>query len=62
MMLYSGIRPHEVARLTWAQVDLRERAIYILPQHSKPGGWREDMPAGLAAALAGTAPCSGVGG
>ncbi len=40
MMLYAGIRPHEVARLTWAQVDLRERAIYILPQHSKTGGAR----------------------
>ena len=40
MMLYSGIRPHEVARLTWAQVDLRERAIYILPRHSKTGGAR----------------------
>ena len=40
MMLYAGIRPHEVARLTWAQVDLRERVIYILPQHSKTGGAR----------------------
>ena len=40
MMLYAGIRPHEVARLTWAQVDLRERAVYILPQHSKTGGAR----------------------
>ena len=40
MMLYAGIRPHEVARLTWAQVDLRERAIYILPLHSKTGGAR----------------------
>ena len=40
MMLYAGIRPHEVARLTWAQVDLRERAIYILPRHSKTGGAR----------------------
>ena len=40
MMLYAGIRPHEVARLTWAQVDLREEAIYILPQHSKTGGAR----------------------
>ncbi len=40
MMLYAGIRPHEVARLTWAQVALRERAIYILPQHSKTGGAR----------------------
>ena len=40
MMLYAGIRPHEVARLSWAQVDLQERAIYILPQHSKTGGAR----------------------
>ena len=40
MMLYAGIRPHEVARLTWAQVDLRNRAIYILPRHSKTGGAR----------------------
>ena len=40
MMLYAGIRPHEVARLTWAQVDLQEGAIYILPRHSKTGGAR----------------------
>ena len=40
MMLYAGTRPHEVARLSWAQVDLRERAIYILPRHSKTGGAR----------------------
>ena len=40
MMLYSGIRPHEVSRLSWAQVDLREQAIYILPRHSKTGGAR----------------------
>ena len=40
MMLYAGIRPHEVARLSWAQVDLQERAIYILPCHSKTGGAR----------------------
>ncbi len=40
MMLYAGIRPHEVARVTWAQVDLKERAIYILPRHSKTGGAR----------------------
>ena len=40
MMLYAGIRPHEVARLSWAQVDLQERAIYILPRHSKTGGAR----------------------
>lgn len=40
MMLYAGIRPHEVARLTWEQVDLDNRAIYIQPRHSKTGGAR----------------------
>lgn len=40
MMLYAGIRPNEVERLTWAQVDLRADAIYIHPQHSKTGGAR----------------------
>ena len=40
MMLYAGIRPHEVTRLSWEQVDLQERAIYILPRHSKTGGAR----------------------
>lgn len=40
MMLYGGIRPHEVARLTWRQVDLQNLYIYILPKHSKTGGAR----------------------
>lgn len=40
MMLYAGIRPHEVARLRWAEVDLQERAIYLSPRHSKTGGAR----------------------
>ncbi len=40
MMLYAGVRPHEVSRLTWEQVDLDARAIYIRPQHSKTGGAR----------------------
>lgn len=40
MMLYAGIRPHEVARLTWEQVDLKNQAIYIYPRHSKTGGAR----------------------
>ena len=40
MMLYAGIRPHEVARLHWAQVNLSERSICIHPQHSKTGGAR----------------------
>lgn len=40
MMLYAGIRPHEVARLTWAEVDLKRGFISILPRHSKTGGAR----------------------
>ncbi len=40
MMLYAGIRPHEVARLQWEQVDLENKAIYIQPRHSKTGGAR----------------------
>ena len=40
IMLYAGIRPNEVTRLRWGQVDLQEQAIYILPQHSKTGGAR----------------------
>ena len=40
MMLYAGIRPHEVERLRWSDVHLAARAIYISPQHSKTGGAR----------------------
>lgn len=40
MMLYAGIRPHEVARLSWEHVDLAGGSICILPQHSKTGGAR----------------------
>lgn len=40
LMLYAGIRPHEVARLTWEHVDLESNSICILPQHSKTGGAR----------------------
>ncbi len=40
LMLYAGIRPHEVARLTWADVDLAGKRVNIAPQHSKTGGAR----------------------
>ena len=40
LMLYAGIRPHEVARLTWADVDLPGKRVNIAPQHSKTGGAR----------------------
>ena len=40
LMLYAGVRPNEVARLSWEQIDLKRGHIYILPQHSKTGGAR----------------------
>ena len=40
MMLYAGIRPHEVERLSWGDVRLEDRVICIAPQHSKTGGAR----------------------
>lgn len=40
MMLYAGIRPHEVTRLTWSHVDLAHHCISIPAQHSKTGGAR----------------------
>lgn len=39
-MLYAGIRPHEIIRLTWQDIDLDHGYIYIMPQHSKTGGAR----------------------
>ena len=40
LMLYAGIRPHEVARLSWGDVDLPGKRVLIAPQHSKTGGAR----------------------
>lgn len=40
LMLYAGIRPHEVARMTYDEVDLGHNAIIIRPRHSKTGGAR----------------------
>ena len=40
MMLYAGIRPHEVERLRWEDVRLDAKVICISPQHSKTGGAR----------------------
>ena len=41
IMLYAGVRPHEVARLTWEQINTEEGCIYIYPQHSNTGGARQ---------------------
>ena len=40
VMLYAGVRPNEVARLTWEQVHMKAGVISILPEHSKTGGSR----------------------
>lgn len=40
LMLYAGIRPHEVARLRWSAVDDEYRRVLVQPKHSKTGGAR----------------------
>ena len=41
LMLWAGVRPYEVARLAWEDIDLAERVVYISPRHSKTGGARQ---------------------
>lgn len=40
LMLYAGIRPYEVSRLTWAEIDWDEGEVSVPPRHSKTGGGR----------------------
>lgn len=40
LMLYAGIRPEEVRRLDWAQINLREGMVSLRARHSKTGGAR----------------------
>lgn len=40
VMMYAGIRPGEVVRLRWRDVDLEERVISVRPLASKTGGAR----------------------
>lgn len=41
LMLWAGIRPAEVCRLRWGDIDLNEGVAYLRPQHSKTGGPRQ---------------------
>lgn len=41
LMLWAGIRPAEVCRLRWGDLDLNEGVVYLRPQHSKTGGPRQ---------------------
>lgn len=40
LMMYAGIRPEEIKRLRWKNLDLDEKEIIIRPSHSKTGGAR----------------------
>ncbi len=40
LMLWAGIRPAEITRLKWEDIDKEERVITLRPQHSKTGGTR----------------------
>lgn len=40
LMLYAGIRPAEVERLVWGQINIHSLTISLYPQHSKTGGTR----------------------
>lgn len=40
IMLWAGVRPTEVSRLKWGDVDFEERELIIAPRHSKTGGGR----------------------
>ena len=41
LLIYAGIRPREVYRLKWSDIDLRESAIKVRSQCSKSGGVRQ---------------------
>lgn len=40
LMLWAGVRPAEVCRLSWADVDWEERVVVLRASHSKTGGCR----------------------
>lgn len=40
LMLYAGIRPTEVQRVTWDDINLEEKVITLSPNHTKTGGTR----------------------
>ena len=40
LMLYAGIRPHEVKRLTWKHINLKSGLVSLAPTHTKTGGSR----------------------
>lgn len=51
LMLWCGIRPHEVQRLKWKDIDYREGVVYVDSQASKTGGARAVPLRGAATVL-----------
>ena len=41
LLVYTGIRPREVRRLTWRDIDTEEKTITVRSQCSKTGGVRQ---------------------
>lgn len=41
LMLWAGVRPAEVERLTWQDVDMEKGVVYIAAEHAKTGGARQ---------------------
>ncbi len=40
LMIFAGIRPNEIERLCWSDIDPEEKVISVSPTHSKTGGSR----------------------
>ena len=40
LMIFAGIRPREIERLSWKCIDREERVVSVMPAHSKTGGCR----------------------
>lgn len=40
LMLYAGVRPEEMRRLRWQDIDWDESELYMAPRHTKTGGGR----------------------
>lgn len=60
LLVYAGIRPREVRRLTWRDIDNEEKTITVRSQCSKTGGVRQvEIPPVLSGLLTSYSPESG---
>ena len=59
LMLYTGVRPQEVTRLTYACIDTESAELTVPPRHSKTGGGRSiPLCPSLRAILEEQGPCA----